>query len=274
MQIFRELFKWREVDEISKETLHELVSLLGIQLSLEKIQFNVSWSKIKKYEIMTIEGQKLFFLKRMWEFGSIKEIIGLELGRLFHPELTIDHYVFGTYKEGFFRKLNPYVMTSWVPGTPMDKKEAIKYAFELGRQYELGRWLCLYDCHPRHYFIQQDGTIRRIDFGLAFSKFNKAYEGFADIWPKELFESTEFHRGIKLENQMIHMRFEVIEQDIWKLINRIAQLQIDDFIDFEGSRFKAQLLQYWKRENIIDERNRLTSRYSFLHSPIQISSEK
>lgn len=274
MEIFRSIFNWHEVSEISKETLHQLVVALGLNLNPDQIKFNTSWAKFKKYEIMALDGQKLFFLKRLWEHGSLKEIIGLELGRLFDPELTIDHYVFGTYKEGLFHQVNPFVMTSWIPGIPFEKKNALHFAYYLGRQYELGRWLCLYDCHPRHYFVQSNGSIRRIDFGLAMSKLNKRYEGFADIWPKELLDDTEFHRGIKYENQMIHMRFEVIEQDIWKLINHTAQLQIDDFIDFEGARFKNQLLQYWKLENIIDEKNRLVSRYNFLHSPIIHSSEK
>ena len=184
--------------------------------------------------------------------------------------MCIPNYIFGTFKKS--KQKIPFVFTPWINGRLIKKKEASSQAFELGKQYEFCRWLCLYDCQPRHYFLQPDSSFRRIDFGLAFSKFKKLYEGFADIWPKALFSDPDFMAGMKYENQKIRIRFEIVKDLIWEKIELFSQLKISDFVNIRGERFKFQLLKYWQREGILDDCGHLKTDRSFLHSPISVTN--
>jgi hypothetical protein len=266
--IFEEIFNWQPIPELSQEFIPQLAESIGINVSSREIMLKTSWLNYRDYQVMAIEGHQLFHIKRLWEPGSIKEILGLEIGRLIDPDMCISNYVFGYFTTRFLHTPVPFVLTTWVEGAPIEKKRALEHAFELGKQYEFGRWLCLYDCQPRHYFLQTDGSFRRIDYGLAFFKFQKAYEGFADIWPKELFKSPEFLAGIKHEHEKIQMRFEILESHLMEILSRFEQIELDDFVNVRGRVFKQELMDYWEREDFVDSCGHIKKRFSFLHSPV------
>jgi hypothetical protein len=266
--LIRQLFGWWELDQITPEAIVQIAASMDVRLDATQLRLKSPWKSFKIVEIFRKDGTPLFYLKELWEMNYVREILAMEIAQILDPELSMPQYAFGTFKTGLFKQIKAFLLTSWIAGKPITKNDALTYAYALGRQYEFGRWLCLYDCHPRHYFLQSDGSLRRIDYGLAFSKFQKKYEGYADIWPKELFTHTDFLAGIKYEYSKIHARFEVGQDRIFDICRQFSQLQRDDLIDFDTTRFFEQLVAYWQREAIINENGCLISPYSFLHSPI------
>jgi hypothetical protein len=268
--IIQEIFPWLEIVKFDAVTINKISKLIGSELSPANITIKSPWKSLRIFEIYD-QANPTYYIKEMWEMEFAREVLGIEIGRILDPELCMEQYLFGTFTSGIFHTKKPYLLTSWIAGKPIEKKQALNYAFALGQQYEFGRWLCLYDCHPRHYFAQEDGSLRRIDYGLAFSKFHKKYEGFADIWPKELFTDPRFLDGMKRESQKIHARFDIGQDRIFNICRRFSQLQHDDLITFDPQQFFERLMYYWRQEKIIDDTGCLISQYNFLHSPIETS---
>lgn len=267
MELFKELFNWIEISQISKATIPTLAEAIGVHLTPEEISLKSEFSKVKNFTVLSYGKNPLFYIKKVWEYGSIKEVIALELSRFFDPDLGIENYLLITMPAGkFIKKTDAYLMTTWLSGNPIkNKNHALNFPFAFGRQYEFGRWLCLYDCYPKHYFVAENQQVRRIDFGLGFSKLGKAYEGFTDIWPKALFNHPEFIRGRKYESALINMRFEVIQEEILDFVEKLRRLVVDDVVDFLGKLFVPDLLKYWANEGFINKAGRL-AHYQFLHS--------
>jgi hypothetical protein len=171
------------------------------------------------------------------------------------------NYLFGQYypqktkKEKADDRIQavPFVATIAVPGIPLSKKDVEKYPFFFGRQYTFCRWLSLYDCNDRHFFLGPDNFIRRIDFGLSFSDLTRPYQGFDLFFPKALFKNLEFKRGIEFQKQLSAIRFDSIFDETLYDIDKMGELEEDDLFDLKITNFKTNLIEYWKREGFLDE---------------------
>ena len=254
-KIYREIFNWIILDDIDNQNVHEIADRLGFQLSPDEIYLKSDWKKFKKFRVYGIGKDVLFYIKEIWELGAIKEVLAHKIGAYLDPDLLPANYVFGQYTSSGWLSKNPvpFLVTMTVPGHALKRKDVEANAFMFGRQYMYCKWLSLYDCNERHFFLGPDGFLRRIDLGLAFTQLNRPYQGFDVFFPKTIYENMEFKRGVEFQRQLSSMRFEVIFDDFLLELNALKDLVEDELFDFNPVKFKTDLLEYWKREGILNE---------------------
>ena len=264
VDIYREIFNWVEIGELNEESVCFLAENMGMVLNPNNIKIKSDWKTYKTYRILSENGDILFYIKEIWERGAIREILGLKLGSILDPHMLPANYLFGQYypqkskKEKGNERIQavPFVATITVPGSPLSKKDVEKFAFLFGRQYTFCRWLSLYDCNDRHFFLGSDGFIRRIDFGLSFSDLNRSYQGFDLFFPKTLFNNPEFKRGAEFQKQLSAIRFDAVYDDFLADLDKLNKLKEDDLFDLKITNFKQNLIEYWRREGFLNEKYR------------------
>jgi hypothetical protein len=272
VEIYKQIFNWVEIEDINEDSVRLLAENMGISLSRKKITIKSDWKTYKMYRIVAENDDVIFYIKELWERGAIREILGLKLGAFLDPHLLPSTYLFGQYypqklksgQENEKIEAVPFVATMTVPGSPLKKKDVEQYPFLFGRQYTFCRWLSLYDCNERHFFLGPDGFIRRIDFGLSFSDLVRPYQGFDLFVPKTLFKNMEFKRGAEFQKQLSFIRFEAIYDDLLSDLDKMNQLKEDDLFDLKISSFKKNLIEYWKREGFLDVKGRPKSVDKFI----------
>ena len=251
IQILKELFTWEDVGKMDLSTIISLVKLMDENIEGSSIDFKQPWMDYRNITVFS-EDKPVFYIKRLWESGSVKEALGLYLANLIDSELCPIKFILGTYRSRFLNKKISFIMVSWVAGKPISPEDALQHPIHMGQQYELGRWLCLYDCRPRHYIHQANGKIARIDYGLVFSKLHKSYEGFADIWPIKMMGHKNYFKGLNEVAQKIKTGFQIQEKKIMHAIDVFAKLELDDLIGFRGRVVRHDILEYWIAEDFIN----------------------
>ncbi len=263
-EIYEQIFNWVEIQDITEDSVRLLAENMGLEINKNKITIKSDWKTYKTYRIIAENEEVLFFIKEIWERGAIREILGLKLGALLDPHMLPSNYLFGQYypqKSKYGQEIEriqavPFVATITVPGSPLKKKDVEQYAFLFGRQYTFCRWLSLYDCNERHFFLGPDGFLRRIDFGLSFSDLVRPYQGFDLFFPKSIYKNMEFKRGAEFQKQLSSIRFDAVFDDIMADLNKMNELKEDDLYDLKISSFKTNLIEYWKREGYLDVKGR------------------
>jgi hypothetical protein len=271
-KIYKEIFNWLEIDAIDKKSACIIAENLGLSLTPEEVQIKSEWKKVKTYRVYNKYNEILFFIKEMWEFGTIKEILGLKLGSFLDPHMLPPNYLFGFHSmEKDQKKLasetvqaTPFVVTITVPGVPVKKKDIEANAFMFGRQFVFCKWLSLYDCNERHFFLEPGGYLRRIDFGKAFSDLTRTYQGFDLFFPKSIYSNPEFKKGVEFQSQLSALRFDAVYDSFLEDIDKMTKLVQDDLYNLKTKQFKQDLIDYWKREGFLDENNRPKEDYKYL----------
>lgn len=253
LEILSDIFKWQNIEEISEESVQSLSK--NVEISLPKdFLMKCTWSYYKKCTIFTVDKDPLLFLKYVRE-KYVFEVLGIHLTRyFFDAELGFHDYITGLYIKSYkkLRKNIPYIMTTYEPGKHIGSKEySIEdFYFQLGRQCYLHEILSLYDVYDRHFIVESQDNIRRIDFGRTFENPEKKYLGFQDYLNKKdiNFYDKEFQKGYNFEKELVKKNLSGKRQELSKLIRLLRDLQYDGhLVLFKAERFVNRLIDHWSK---------------------------
>ncbi|MHA1820197.1 MAG: hypothetical protein ACTSU2_07690 [Promethearchaeota archaeon] len=289
-----------DIEKVTPDSVHLMAEKLGENINEKEIIIKPNWKKYKKYFIYDKNKKPIYFIKSVWEYGVIKEVLALHSSINFlDRELVPEKYLFGLhYPKGPKRDPEPYILTPIVPGAPIKKHDWERFAYNLGRQFYQHQILSLYDCDLRHFFASErseslkamdkfreagtrafkhnnshspvdintntrDGgvqqgqdsliknqVIKRIDFGLSFSKLYSRYRGFEEFMPKGLPYMSEFWRGYEAEKIKIEVILLNTRNSFKTILDEIKKLKEDDLTNFNGVQFINELINYWEREKL------------------------
>ncbi|MHC1590878.1 MAG: hypothetical protein ACXQS8_02230 [Candidatus Helarchaeales archaeon] len=240
-------FHWFPVKNIDNEEIPYMAEQVGIKLE-PYFHVKSNWSIYKQYDVFNVDGKPILHIKKCMS-GVYFEAIGLHLGRILDPELLPDNYLVGTYNVGFFKWKEPipYVLTTYVHGKTLKKKDIPDHYFDLGRQFIFHKILELHDVYERH-FIKSQGVLKRVDFDLSFRELQGRYTGF-DRWIKKykLFDQIPFIRGMDFEIKKIQQNLSDNEDDFKQLLKAMKKFSEEEKDEKYIKEFYGNLLKYWER---------------------------
>lgn len=271
------VFNYLTVEEINDAGVFRMARKLNICFGCGPGDFYVKshWSQFPEYEVFAVEPEgggepeRIFHIKRMWERGRFLEILGLHLAsQVLDPGLTPGNYLFGQYTSGrwFWKRSAYYLLTTWVPGTPLPKDFPKKNAlatpeatgevwYHLGRQYAMHRFLSLYDVEPRHFFHApgRADPVRRIDYGRAFDHLDYTrYNPEKNFLRAKHFapaHAEEFTRGRADERERLARNLAATRSELVQAFEVVASLKRDnELVDFFPREFLRDVHGYWARE--------------------------
>ncbi len=250
MQIVK-LLNYIELEgDINEENVVKVLEKFDI-LPREPRQVHVkgNWHQFKQFHVYSLDKRPLFFIKEMWETELFKEILGLHFGiHFFDPDLCIKNYMFGRWhRQG--KEDKPVLITSYVNGNALQRKQFNDFHYELGRQHAFHQVLSLYDVDWRHFIISR-GTLVRIDLGRSFRNLAINYQGFWDFNYSKLERSDAFNKGVAHEFETIRKNTERNKGHIQLLLSRLERFgdASNLFVDFSLPEFVRMLRDYWRRE--------------------------
>ncbi|MHA1427524.1 MAG: hypothetical protein ACTSQI_16165 [Candidatus Helarchaeota archaeon] len=239
-------FHWRSIRNIDDEEIPSLARYLGIELGRD-FHIKSNWSVYRQYDVFGVGSTPIFHIKKSVEMDLFYEATALHLGRLADSDLCPENYIVGTYDVGFWRWKSPipFILTTYVTGTPLKKGAQVLYPFQLGRQFMFHKLLELHDVYERH-FILRNNLLVRIDFDLSFRELQGKYTGF-DRWIKKyrLFDHSAFLKGVIFEVTKIKENLALRKDEFLKLLNIIKSRSIKEEGDKEIKEFYPTLIQYW-----------------------------
>ncbi len=250
-----EIFNWMNVPDIDEQNIFYMAQKLGFKLKNEDVWIKSTWQTYKQYVVFTVQTNELFFIKRSWETLFLREVLALHLGcHVLDPELFVFNYLAGTYRAGFWRwkTPTPYLMTGFIHGYfikgdfKKNPEDPLWHWF--GRQYYTHLILSLYDVENRHFIIaQKDGTIKRLDLGLAFRNINKEYQGFTEYFgSQKFFDNKLFQKGLQFEKEIVQKKLTSTRPALLRIMNVVGTLKKDDLVDFDTKIFCEALKRYWE----------------------------
>ncbi|MFO8018618.1 MAG: hypothetical protein R6U96_08285 [Promethearchaeia archaeon] len=257
-EMLQNLFLWKDISDISEEEIRGLLDLIEFNRN-ENFLLNCSWGYFKKCRILSLDNEPLFFLKYVREH-YFPEVLALHLTKnFFDPELGFQIYVTGIYHKSFwkFKSEVPYLMTNYIQGTDLTNYEIKNFQFSLGRMNYLHEVLCLYDVYDRHFIVQDDGSLKRIDFGRAFENMHKKYLGFQDYLNAHKsidFYDEEYQKGYHHEKKIIRENLKGKKAKLTSIMRRIKQLKQDyELIEVIPDRFINRLIDHWSRIGFLED---------------------
>jgi hypothetical protein len=259
LKIFTEIFNWFKLKDFSVSKIEQMITQLNNSFK-DPIKVDCSWSYHKKCEVLNSKDEPIFFFKYVREY-FFSEVLGLHLTHHFlDPELCATSYLAGIYiKKGTLKTSQiPYLFTSFVKGKDLSHFNIKEYKFPLGRQFYLHEILSLYDVYDRHFIVQDNDVIVRIDFGRSFENTHKKYLGFNDYLEDKgiTFSDKEIQRGYAKEKEIIKHNLEGKGNELARFIRGIKNLHMDnELIFFPIERFVNRLIDHWSRIGFLEEIN-------------------
>lgn len=260
LRVLKDLFNWYDISEISKKTVRIMSKKLGNALNSE-IKIDSTWGYYKKFEILNVQGKDPhpeFFLKYVREY-FFSELLGFHLTyEYLDSELCAKGYLAGMFhKKSFFRTEKiPYLFLRYVRGKSIENYDITEYKYQLGRLSYLHEVLSLYDVYDRHFIVQPDNTLCRIDFGRSFENLQKKYLGFKDFLDSH--DINEFDgmylKGYKKEKEIIKKNLESKKNKLARFIRMIKVLKQDHkVVFFNIDRFVNRLIDHWSKIGFLNE---------------------
>ncbi len=244
------------VPDIDEQNIFYMARKLGLTLKNEEVWIKSTWQTYKQYVVFTVQTNELFFIKHIWETLFLREVLALHLGsHILDPELFVSNYLAGTFRAGFWRwkAPAPYLMTGYIHGDDIkaefkkDPEDPLWYWF--GRHYYLHLILSLYDVENRHFKIAHtDGTVKRLDLGLAFRHIDRDYLGFREYFGSQKFEDNDlFQKGLHFEKEMVQMKLTTTRPKFLQTMKGFEALKTDAIVDFDTKIFCNALKRYWNK---------------------------
>ncbi len=249
-------FNWFDVPDIDEQNIFYMAQKLGLVLNNEDVWVKSNWTTYKQYTVFTVQTKELFHIKRIWENYFVREVLALHLAtHVLDPDLFVFNYLAGTYRAGFWRwkAPTPYLMTTFIRGDDIepnfkrDPNDALWYW--LGRHYYLHLILNLYDVENRHFKLaHDDGTVKRLDLGLAFFHLDRPYDGYQEYFGAlQYYDNALFQQGLHFEKEMVSMHLTATRPKFLHTMQGFMRLREDDLVDFNPNYFCQALKIYWEK---------------------------
>ncbi|MBD3187610.1 hypothetical protein GF325_12320 [Candidatus Bathyarchaeota archaeon] len=229
------------------DNLKNIVSRLGMEVASGELEFKCKWSKYKECNICTIDGKPMVFVKELWQVQPFREILGIHLASKFlDSTASFPDYLFGKWKVSG-RKTIPVLITPYLHGEPLGKKEFKRFHGSLGKQYAFHEILSLYDVDWRH-FIMNNEKLTRIDLGRCFANLDMEFAGFWDFKIKKLTKSKEFIEQYEQERDLLSKNFACNAGKIHSLLQQVRDVgQEGNFLlDLDLGTLVDEIVHYWK----------------------------
>lgn len=258
LEIFRELFNWKDISDISEDIIKSLLEILG-ERKRKNYKLDCSWGYFKKCRILSPENTPLYFFKYVRDH-YFPEVLAVHLTKnFFDPELGFQTYMTGIYHKSFWKFTSeiPYLMTNYIQGKDLTHHDVGKFKFTLGRMNYLHEVLCLYDVYDRHFIVQESQKLKRIDFGRAFENMHKKYLGFHDYLNNQdelRFYDEEYQEGYEYEKNLIRKNLTNKRSELAFLIRKIKNLTQDyELVEISPEPFINRLIDHWSRIGFLED---------------------
>jgi hypothetical protein len=232
--------------EIIGDNLEKILKSFKSPIESTDVAMSCKWSKYKECNICTMNDEPLFFVKELWQPQFMREVLGVHLGMLLDDQMSFNDYLFGMWNINE-KKQVPAIITPYLPGSPLKKKQFKQFKYQLGKQYAFHEILALYDVEWRH-FILNENTLSRIDLGRCFSNLDMKYQGFWSFkYEKKLKGDSQFEKGLEDEREILKNNIEKYSSDIKNLIGilEIVGKENNSLLDFNLEEFLPKLKKYW-----------------------------